>query len=308
MENILITGANGFIATELIRTLLAFGHSNIIVITTNLDLLKTKFLKSELDKIKIYEGSFTDRKLIKSIANNVSGSIYLYHLGGTILQGYKQLEGFDVEKSVNVNILGSLALVLALKERLSGIFLASSADVYEIKDNSIITELSQTKPSTFYAASKLSMEEYIRIEINDELPLCIGRFSHVYGRNDPHPKALKQIIEFVKKDEIPIIYGDGEDLRDYIHISDVIKILIKIYQIKLTGLINVASGSSHKISEIASIVLMQYGKDKNQLHYLSRTGMKKSYVFDISNLEMKLNYRPEISLRKGIEDIFHEAT
>lgn len=308
MENILITGANGFIAKEFIRTLIALGYPNIIVITTNLDLLKSKFSKLELEKIRIFEGSFTDEKLIKSIADSVPGLIYLFHLGGSILQGYRHLNGFDVNESIKVNILGSLSLVLGLKEKLSGIFLASSADVYEAKEASVITELSRTKPSTFYAASKLSMEDYVRIEVNDELPLCIARFTHVYGPDDPHPKVLKQIIDSVKKDELPIIYGDGEDLRDYIHISDVIKILIKAFQIKPNGLINVATGSSHRISDIAGMVLMHYGKDETQFHSLPRTGVKKNYVFDISNLEMKLNYRPEISLRKGIQDICNETT
>jgi UDP-glucose 4-epimerase len=208
---------------------------------------------------------------------------------------------YQAQRSIDTNISGSYNLIKALRPRLTGVCLASTVDVYG-NASVPIDETHPVAPDTWYAASKLAMELYVAIELRDALPLAILRLSHIYGPGDPRPKAVRAFVDAVRSGVPPVIYGDGADLRDYIHVKDVAECIVRVLQVKARGIFNVATGRSLSLKAFAELAIKAGGRGMLPV-YRQRRYPRKDYRFDVRKINSVLDFPPSVSIEQGIAEL-----
>jgi UDP-glucose 4-epimerase len=303
-ETIIISGADGFVGRSLVRALIEAGW-DVVAIDLSAPNNQQFYIENQ-NQLTFLKADFSNIRDLKLIRGKVEFPAYLIHLGSYILKSSGETDEYDVQRSIDTNISGSYNLINVLKSKLSGVCLASSLDVYGDPQFLPINESHPVDPGTFYAASKLAMELYVKNELKNIIPLTILRFSHIYGPGDPHPKVLQSFIKAVGLGKNPVIYGDGSDLRDYIYISDIVGAIINTIQSKPPGIFNIASGNSFSLRKLAELVIKISGKKLNPV-YRDRRQPQKDFSFDISKAKADLSFRPRISIQRGISELMEKS-
>lgn len=308
MVKILITGGCGFIGTNLIGYLL--DHSNWLINVID-DLSQGRYddltsLENYDDRrVNFFRGDIRDEA---DIDKAMDGCDHVVHLAARC----------DVMGSINnpfddadVNIIGTLnVLESGLREGVKKIVFASSAAPLGEQEQPV-NEEKIPEPLSPYGASKLAGEAYCSAYAGSHgLDTTALRFSNVYGPNSIVKDSVislftKQILDGHE----PLIYGDGEQTRDLVHVDDISRgihsTLIREprYGFKLYQL---GTGKETSINEVYRLIKKCLEQDgfnvPDAIHAKRRAGeISRSYC-DISKAERELGYRPEIPLEKGIED------
>ena len=132
--------------------------------------------------------------------------------------------------------------------------------------------------------------------------------SNVYGpRQDPHGEAGVVSI-FANKylnNEEPIVYGDGEQTRDYIYVKDVVSALVKASKIDQNHFLNIGTGVETSVNDLANSMKMQFSSEVKPLYEAAREGELKRSVLNNSKAKRELNWEPEYSLDDGMKEVFN---
>lgn len=288
-ETILVTGASGFLGRKLVEAL----------VDNNFDVIGVDLNPDGNSKVQILKADFTNSNDLKRINESIKDKCYLIHLGAYILKSSNQKDQYDDRCANQVNVEGSLSIVKSLKNKLTGICLASTLDVYGDPKGVIIDESQPLNPQATYGKSKAEMESIVGKEVNDTIPLTVLRFSHIYGPGDTHPKALQSFIEAVRLNKNPVIYGGGLDQRDYIYVSDVVEAILKTIELKPKGVLNVATGESHSLKDLAELAIKISGNTLKVIFKEQKTP-RKDYHFNVSKINKELHFYPKVSIEEGI--------
>lgn len=156
----------------------------------------------------------------------------------------------------NIQMVENVSKVLV--ERSAGQFVfLSTVDVYgiDIKRNVKINEKLELNPNDYYAISKIVGEFLLRKTCaKKDIPLTILRLSGVYGPGDKGKSTIAAFIQSVFQDKKIYIYGDGKDMRDFVYVDDIYKIINEAIVKKLSRTINVATGRSYSILQIVDMI------------------------------------------------------
>lgn len=270
MKRILVTGANGFVGRHVVQAFA--GVAEVVQFNRTIwDL--TKPVTSEIRK-KIGE---------------IDGVI---HLAGL------------TQKSDDYFIQNVIGTINVLEIPVTYFLYVSTADVYGYPGN-IITEETSTNPQTAYAVSKLAAEHMVRILCTQKnIPFCITRLANVYGPGeDAYQKAIPVFIRLASSGKPIQIFGSGNALRDYIYVTDVARALVDIIQHKRTGIFNIASGNSHSIKEVASLI-HQLTLNEKAVEYVKSDKKETDMIFNTSKLTA-IGFVPKISLADGLAKEIH---
>jgi UDP-glucose 4-epimerase len=202
--------------------------------------------------------------------------------------------GIDSDKlaGCNANITFTNKLLSLPWNNLKKILFLSSIDVYASVDEPI-SEYTLTIPASLYGLSKLYCEQMLRIWASERGILChILRIGHVYGPGEEKyakviPKAIKDIV--AGKDVE--LYGNGEELRSFIFIDDVVKAILKSVKVNESyGVINVVSGNPIAIRDLLKMLILIGGRG-TKIVQRDFTGHKRNLVFN--NAKLKRYLLPE---------------
>ena len=292
---ILVTGGAGFLGSHLVRALIKAGHSVRV-----LDNLSTGSLENIRDlPLEFIRGDIRDYDTVEAAVKNVD---VIFHLAALI----------DVTESIEkpldyleVNVKGTLNVARASRG-VSAVLFSSSCAVYGEPEFIPISEDHKLSPKSPYAASKASGEAYIisYSNLNGYRPVILRLFN-VYG-----PKQTKSyagvISEFIRRalrEEPPMIYGDGEQTRDFIHVEDVVDAMIRaMREERARGIYNIGSGKATKIKDLAYLILKLAGKTEIKPVYMPpRPGDIRNSEADITRARRDLNFEPRVELDRGIE-------
>jgi UDP-glucose 4-epimerase len=207
-----------------------------------------------------------------------------------------------------VNLLGSLNLFEAC--RLAGVkrvVAASSAAVYGSAEG-CMSEEQVGEPLSPYAASKLNMEASARLynQLYD-LDVTVLRFFNVYGPGQsltsPYAAVIPRFIQSLLANQAPVIYGDGEQTRDFVHVQDVVQACqLALYVDKIrSSALNIASGRSTSVNQLASFLHRILPQAPEPRHAEPRDGEVYHSVAAIERAVQALGYRPEIALEDGLD-------
>ena len=298
-KRVIITGGVGFIGSHLAEEL---AENNEVVVIDNLSTGKLENIKHLIDNEKIIfkKGDIRDLDFLKKEFDGVD---YIFHQAAIVSVPFS-IEDPVLTNEVNVN--GTLNVLIAAKEcGVKKVIYASSCAVYGDNPKLPLKEDILPMPLSPYAVTKLAGEYYCQVftEIYG-LPTVSLRYFNVYGprqdANSDYAAVIPKFIKRVLEDKPPIIYGDGNQTRDFIFVKDVVKANIMAAESNATGFFNIASGKQISINELANIILEIMGKDFEPIHQKPRPGDIKHSVADISKANSKLRYQPKYSLMEGL--------
>lgn len=294
---VLLTGGLGYIGSHLYERL---SKDNEIVI---LDNFSNNFSKNAcIDNV--IKGDIRDRNLVFNLMKDKDTII---HMAAQISMS-RSIE--DPINDADNNINGTLNLLdVARKTEIEHFIYISSAAVFGVPNYLPIDEKHPTNPISPYGLSKLTGERYSKL-YNDlyELPVTCLRFFNVFGprqaKND-YSGVITKFIEKISMDESPIIFGDGNQTRDFIYIDDIVEsICLAINRKKSMGeIINIGTGNPTKIKDLANFIIKIYNKDISTKYEPAKIGdIKESYA-DITKAKKILGFEPKFSLYEGLKNI-----
>ncbi|MFW5928656.1 MAG: GDP-mannose 4,6-dehydratase [Thermoplasmatota archaeon] len=307
MIRVLVTGGCGFIGTNLIEYLLDVTEWNISVLD-NLSVGKFEYLKSikgySEERIDFFKGDITDKE---DVEESIEGCEYVINLAAQT----SVIDSIDHPKEdAEINILGTINLLKSSVENNVSKFTQASSAAPLGEQEMPIHERKVPQPLSPYGASKLACEGYCSAFSGSyDLETVALRFSNVYGPKSWHKgsvvaKFIKQILD----NEVPIIYGDGGQTRDFIHTEDISKALYLATVTELKDsfeLFQIATGvetSINKLYEVIEEKMSENGFEVPEPKYgEERAGEIYRNYADISKAENILDYEPEIDLEEGIE-------
>lgn len=289
-KKVIITGGLGFIGSHIAQCL---NENNEILIVDDESSGKIENIKDlDFTKVDTVLGNITSINLEEVF----DGCDFLFHLAALT----------SVPKSTNnplntneTNITGTLKVLEAAKNvGIEKVVFSSSSAVYGEIESLPITEETPINPLSPYAVTKAAGELYCNVftEIYG-LPTISLRYFNVFGpRQDPNSQYAAVIPIFINKmlkNKRPVIYGDGEQTRDFVSVKNIVDANILAAESKQTGAFNIGLGKSTTINQLFEIIKNTIGKDDIEpIYKKERHGEIKHSVADISKPK-SFGYNPE---------------
>lgn len=207
--------------------------------------------------------------------------------------------------------LDNLALTLRLLEALQGqpethlIFFSSGGTVYGNPRRLPVTEDSPMAPLSSHGAGKAASEAFCEALRAQGRPVTILRPSNAYGPGQPLKSGfglVRTMLEHARAGTALEIWGDGENVRDFIHVDDVVEATTRLVRLPQdSGTYNLGSGIGFSINQVRRIVEAATGAELPAVYRPARGIDVRSLVLDTSRLNARLDWRPRVSLAEGVE-------
>src|SRR5437016_3917880 len=262
MGKVCVTGAAGFIGGHLAEELLKQGHEVVGLDDFSTGKRDTAAQLSRHPGFRLVEGSIADPY---AVARAVSDAKWVFHLAA-IPSVPVSIE--EPERTTAVNVGGTVNLLQAARRaRVERVVLACSCAAYGDGPEQPKHEELLPRPISPYAAQKIACELYAQTYTRAFALPCVGlRFFNVYGpRQDPNSEYAAAIPRFVTRllsGQRPIVFGDGLQTRDFVHVSDVVRAhLLAATAAAAPGeAVNVASGKSASLLELIALIREAVGR------------------------------------------------
>jgi len=178
----------------------------------------------------------------------------------------------------------------------------SSAAVYGEPQRLPIDENHPTKPLSPYGLSKLAGEQITQMLAPGAAVL---RLFNVYGpgQTGPYAGVISKFVERAKRGLPPVIYGDGTQTRDFIHVADVARLVEVVLDCGAAGVYNVGTGRAVSIRELAAVVMRLAGLGGEPLYGPPRPGDIKHSAADVSKAK-SLGWQPQMPLEEGLRRLW----
>ena len=213
----------------------------------------------------------------------------------------------DPEKCNRINITGTLKVLVAARDTdVEKVVMASSSAVYGDSQNMPLREDAPVKPMSPYAVTKATGELYCN-NFTDlyGLQTAALRYFNVFGqRQDPNSQyaaAIPNFIDRILKGERPVIYGDGEQSRDFIYIKNVVDANIKVCESTKTGIFNVGHGKKTTINELVKVINEVMETEVEPIYEDARVGDIKHSLADVSKAK-SFGFEPEDNFREELNE------
>ncbi len=294
----LITGGAGFLGSALANRLSEDGHEVRVI-----DDLSTGELERLNNKVLFTRGDINDRPKLWTLLQDVE---CVYHLAAKVSVPQSLLYPREYNA---VNVSGTVSVMEAMRDAgVKRVVLDSSGAVYGEQNTQPLQEGMIPNPNSPYAVSKLSAEYYVRtIGMLWGLETVILRIFNTYGPGQPlpasHAPVISKFLKCASTGESIVMYGNGQQTRDFVYIDDVIDALTASSTAKTIrqNVINVGSGTAsnlnHLVNTIGTILQMQLDPIYNN----NESGGVTEMCADIREAQTTLKYEPRISLESGIQ-------
>jgi dTDP-glucose 4,6-dehydratase len=299
---LLVTGGCGFIGSNFVRHILAADPAVSVV---NLDALTYAGNPDNLadlahdPRYHFAHGDVTDRDAARAALRGVQGVIHF------AAESHVDRSIQDSGPFVRTNVLGTQVLLDAAREAGVGRFVQVSTDeVYgSLGPDGYFTEATPLAPSSPYAASKAAADLLVLSYAHTfGLPALITRCSNNYGPYQFPEKLIPLFITNLLRDEPVPVYGDGRQVRDWIHVADHCAGVERVWRAGRPGEVYNIGGRSERTNlELTHLLLDLLGKPPALVrHVKDRPGHDRRYAVDCSKAERELGWRPQVRLEEGL--------
>ena len=301
MTTSLVTGGAGFIGSHIVEALVSRGDA--VRVLDDFSTGKPENLAAVRDRVTVIEGDVRDLAVCRRAA---AGADFIFHEAAQISVP-KSIEDPFLNDSVNVG--GTLNILWAAKEGgAKTLVLASSTSVYGDNPELPKRETMSGIPLSPYALSKWVGERYCQsFSRIYGVPAIALRYFNVFGpRQDPRSQYAAAVPIFITRmlaGEPPVIYGDGEQTRDFVYVEDVVRAnLLAAGTPGASGeVFNVASSESLSVNALARIISEILGRPHAPVYAPERAGDIRHSAADIGKIEAALGFRPQFDFRRGLE-------
>ncbi|MCD6238013.1 MAG: SDR family NAD(P)-dependent oxidoreductase [Thermotogae bacterium] len=298
-KTVLVTGGAGFIGSHLVDKLIDKGYNVIAV--DNLSTGRSEYINN---KALFYQIDITNIDAIKQVFQ-VHKPSTVFHLAAQISVSRSTREpAFDAL----TNVVGTVNLLEASIENGAKKFVFSSSGgvVYGEVDEYPIKETMPFAPVSPYGISKMTGEYYLRFFKREKgLDYVALRYANVYGpRQDPYGEAgvVAIFINKILKGEKPVINGDGEYIRDYVFVDDVVNANIKAMEYSGTVEVNISTSKGTSVNELFKILKSLTKFNNNAEYGPPRPGDIRKNILDNNLAREKLSWKPSYSLENGLKE------
>jgi nucleoside-diphosphate-sugar epimerase len=298
----LVTGGAGFIGSNIAEALLARGDS--VTVLDDFSTGKTSNLEALRGNVDVVRGSVCDSEAVAKALKDVDGVFHLAAVASVTR---------SIEAPVVTDLVNAHGVLVVLDEaRRAGVrkltFSASSA-AYGDDPSLPKHEDMRPLPISTYGASKVAGEHHVHVfsKLHGMQAVAL-RYFNVFGpRQDPKGEYAAAIPRFVAAflaGKRPTIFGDGQQTRDFCHVSDVVRAnLLAIDTPAAAGeAINIARGESVTIRDLVSMIAAALGVRANPEFAALRAGDIVHSSADISKAHRLLGFVPEVSLSEGLRE------
>ena len=297
---ILVTGAAGFIGSNLVDGLLDAGHE--VRALDNFSTGHRSNLDHVADDVDIVEG---DLRSYERVSWAVRGCDAVFH-EGAMPSVPRSVQ--DPLTSSEINIGGTLNVLLAARDAgARRVIFASSSSVYGDAAGFPRVETQATSPLAPYAVSKLAAEQYCRVaHVVYGLETVCLRYFNVFGRRqDPfsqYSAVIPKFITAMQAGRAPTIYGDGTQSRDFTHVDDVVAAnLLALQSPAAAGRIyNIACGRQISLNDLVTQLNEIFGTQLEADLREPRPGDVKHSRADVARAELELGFSASVELAQGL--------
>jgi nucleoside-diphosphate-sugar epimerase len=300
MERYLVTGGAGFIGSHIAEELVRRGHA--VRVLDNFITGRKENLASFLGDIELISGDIRELSVCQKAMKDVH---YVLH-HAALPSVPRSIEDPLVTNSINIE--GTLNILLAARDaKVKSFVFASSSSVYGDDPNLPKKEGAEGIQLSPYAVTKLVGEKYCRVfsHVYGLSTVCL-RYFNIFGpRQDPHSQYAAVIPKFITRlldGEAPVIYGDGEQSRDFTYVSNVVEANILAAKASdVSGeVFNIGCGTRTTINALAGIIAGLLKAPVKPSHDKERPGDVKHSFADISKAEKAFRYGVSVDLEEGI--------
>ncbi|NPD25458.1 dTDP-glucose 4,6-dehydratase [Corallococcus exiguus] len=304
--NVLVTGGCGFIGSNLVKYLRRERPDWKIVNLDKLTYAGNLETLADLEgdpKHVFVRGDIANRELVEHliVQHGVDAVMHLAaesHVDRSIL---------GPEVFINTNVLGTQQLLEACRARGVKRFLMVSTDeVYgSLGPTGAFTETSPLQPSSPYSASKTSSDLVaLAYHHTFKMDVVVTRCSNNYGRYQFPEKLIPLMVVNALHDKPLPVYGDGANVRDWLHVEDHCQgLLVALEKGRAGEVYNIGGGSERRNIEIVKGILGLLKKPESLIQYVAdRPGHDRRYAIDPTKIRTELGYQPKHTFEQGLAD------
>jgi len=290
--NICVTGASGFIGTNLCQYLTEKGHTVYPVCTS------TGFTSDLYPHTALFQGLFGfDTRVLK----HCDGIVHLAANNDTVSQQNNEM--------LRANFYDSKKLLRLAKKYYHKFFVYASSTAVYGQTKEVITENSKTKSKTIYSRSKVKFDKFMT-KTNPHLHWAGLRLCNVYG---PHEGAkarrasyLGQMLDKMIRNEPIELFEDGTQVRDWCYVEDVCQAFYKAIHSKYTGIYNIGSGQQISFINLFDKLAALTGYTQKPLWIPNKYAKQyqNNVSIDLDKALHVLGYNPEFDIDKGLESYY----
>lgn len=295
---ILVTGGAGFIGSHVADGLIEASHELAV-----LDNLSTGFRRNVPEAARFYEGDIRDREFVSRVFGDFRPEAVHHHAAQMDVRKSLDDPVFDAQ----CNVIGSLNIILAAvtfgTRRI--VYASTGGAVYGEPETLPVREDHRIHPECAYGISKHTVEHYLALyRMLAGLEFVVLRYPNVFGpRQNPHGEAGVNaiFIGLMLDGEVPTIFGSGEQLRDYVYISDIAAANRLALENGNGEILNIGSGVGHSVNDIYQTLSRIIGFDQPPNRAPARPGEIDRVYLDATRAASILGWKPTVSFEEGLQ-------
>jgi UDP-glucose 4-epimerase len=310
LKNILVTGGCGFIGTNLVKYL-SQRHYKVRILD-NLSTASSIWTPShhsspqapQTQSTELLVGDIRDPEVIKKAVEGIDAVVHLAAHASVVDSLKNPKENWDV------NVNGTLNLLEACRQKGIGKFIFASSNAVLGEQPPPVDESKIPRPLSLYGASKLAGEALCSAYYHSfGLNTISLRFANCYGPHSKHnPNVITRFMDWARQGKPLIIYGDGNQTRDFIHADDICQ-AIHLALISLDSglktqdllLFQIASGVETSVNELVDLIRKIAADHQiSVIHEPRRKGEIERNYSDITKARKLLGFKPKITLKEGL--------
>ncbi|MFH1947256.1 MAG: dTDP-glucose 4,6-dehydratase [Candidatus Magasanikbacteria bacterium] len=302
---LLITGGAGFIGSNFIRYILNkypdYKITNLDALTYAGNLENLKDFEND-SRYKFVKGDICDRDLVDKLVKDIDIIVHFAaesHVDRSIL---------DSSNFVRTNVIGTQVLLESARKNNTRFHHVSTDEVFGSlsADDSGFNEETPYDPRSPYSASKASSDHLVRAYYHTyNLPITISNCSNNYGPYQFPEKVIPLFITNLLENKKVPLYGDGLNIRDWIHVDDHNRgVDFIIHKGKIGETYCLGGNTELTNKELTLKIIHSVGKDESMIEYVKdRLGHDKRYAIDFSKMKNELGWEPEIKFEEGLKEL-----